>query len=251
MIIHGVDFSGADSGATSRIRIASRTLGSRGGESVRVERVDRNTLLRLIRASSLDGGRHLWRVNAAMGLPLEAVSKHEVALDWLEVARWMNAFGAPRPWRTAMRLTERAEPRRTADREFRTPMAPMNLRSFKQTWVFICQVLLPLAEEGQVSISPCRVVGGAACTLAEGCPSWVLRARNLPAKGYTGDSAGPKRARAGIVAALAECGILLDTRVSTEAIDEPSGELLDAVLLSTDPVERSSPEVARLEGWIC
>ena len=91
------------------------------------------------------------------------------------VARWMQEQGSPRMWRTAVRGLTRREPRRACDAAMSTPMSPLNLRVFKQTWTFICEVLLPLAEEG-VRIEPCVAGTSNAVVICEGCPASVLNA---------------------------------------------------------------------------
>ena len=77
LVIHGVDFSGADSGGAAKIRIAERELASRSAVAVR-GRIDRSGLRRAILESVKDGREHLWRIDAPFGLPLECFAELQI-----------------------------------------------------------------------------------------------------------------------------------------------------------------------------
>ena len=280
MILHGVDFSGADSGGSHKIRVATRvTRGMRGarpdsgalaraGEGARdggardggaprpesgettVERTDRRGLLERIRASATDGTAHFWRIDAPVGMPMSTLESHELHGDWLAVAEWMESFGGARPWRAALRSIERTEPRRVADHDARTPMAPMNLRVFKQTWTLVCEVLLPLAREGQVSIEPMRPVRGATVSVGEGCPASVLQRRGWPSRAYKGQGEPPQRVREEILRRLRGAGVRTSAAVQRQAAEDTEGDIVDALILATDPCACPVPREALVEGWV-
>jgi hypothetical protein len=248
VLLHGVDFSGADSGGSAKIRVVTRDLADLRSP-VRVEpRADRERLKRTILASASDGRPHLWRIDAPFSLPLETLEAHRVGPAWLDMARWMRDFGTPRGWRVALRDTSRREPRRTCDRVFHAPMAPMNLRVFKQTWTLICEVLLPLAESG-LRIDAVHEVRSPA-TLVEGCPASVLFLRDWPSRGYKGKGEPPRLVRADLVKRLERDGLRIPKPVADDAISDEEGDLLDAILLVTDPVAGPPPAEAVREGWI-
>lgn len=244
MQLHGVDFSGADNGGKHTIRIA--TLKS--PTEITVERADRGALLRMILASAKSADQHLWRVDAASGMPLGTLKAHAIDANWLAAARWSAATASPRGWRTQLRLISREEPRRTADNEARTPMAPMNLRVFKATWTFICEVLLPLHEAG-ISIAPVAPTRSNA-TVCEGNSTSVLHRLGFPTRGYKGEGDPPKRVRALIARRLEEAGIPISTALMQHAVADTEGDILDALILLTPPLHTVVPAEAAVEGWV-
>ena len=248
-VLHGVDFSGADAGGAAKIRVASRDLAAPRAAIQLGGRLDRRGLLRAVLASRDDGRRHVWRVDAPMGLPVEVVDAFGLQHDWLEVARWMHAFGSPRQWRSAVRERTRREPRRECDRAFGTPMAPMNLRVFKQTWTFVCELLLPLADEG-VRIEPVLDGRDGRVAIGEGCPASILAAKGWPKRGYKGAGAPPAAVRADIVRRLRDDGLNIASAAADEAIADAEGDLLDALILCSTPEPRPIPPVAAVEGWL-
>jgi hypothetical protein len=248
VLLHGVDFSGADSGGAAKIRIVTRDLADARAPLRPEPRSDREKLKRTILASASDGRSHVWRIDAPFSLPLETLEAHRVGPTWLDMARWMREFGTPRGWRVALRDTSRREPRRTCDRVFHAPMAPMNLRVFKQTWTLICEVLLPLAEAG-VRIDAVHETASPA-TLVEGCPASVLHLREWPARGYKGKGEPPRALRAELLKRLDRDGLRVPKPMADEAIADEEGDLLDAILLVTDPVAGPPPAEAVREGWI-
>ncbi|MCE2874712.1 MAG: hypothetical protein LW625_03615 [Planctomycetaceae bacterium] len=220
MILHGVDFSGADSGGAAKIRMVSRDLQS-PGTPIRLEgRFDRKGLVRRILSLQQDGRQHMVRIDAPFGLPLETLRCFEVQPSWLAMADWMVAFGSPRLWRGAIRQTVRKEPRRLCDEQFRTPMAPMNLRVFKQTWTLIAEVLKPLGMKG-----------------------W-------PDHGYKGQGEPPRAVRADLMRLMYRERIVVTPDMEAAAIDDVEGDLLDALLLTLDPLQWVPPSEARVEAWI-
>ena len=250
ILLHGVDFSGADAGGAAKIRAVTRDLGAPGTPVASMGRLDRRALVRAILASREDGRAHLWRVDAPMSLPAEIAREFGVDGDWMALARWMQGLGSPRLWRTEVRGLTRREPRRACDDAFSTPMSPLNLRVFKQNWTFVCEVLLRLAEAG-VRVDPC-VPGKPGCRVAvcEGCPASVLQALGWPRRGYKGGGEPPARVRAEIVRSLRSTGMVIPESVAAEAVRDEQGDLLDALVLALPPFATVVPPVARIEGWV-
>ena len=270
MLLHGVDFSGADGGGLAKIRVVVRDL-DRPGDPVRSEgRFDRRSLLRRIlggegcaaaspqQAASGPGVEpvEVWRIDAPFGLPLATMVEHDLPASapeaWVASARWMRDFGSPRAWRSGLRAVSRREPRRVCDEAFRTPMAPMNLRVFKQTWTLIGEVLLPLAEAG-VRIEPVwRGDGGAAprVVVCEGCPASVLTSMGLAPRGYKGGGEPPRAKRSEILKRLGRGALRVPPALQSEAIADDEGDLLDAILLTCDPFQAVPPAEALVEGWV-
>ena len=247
MRLHGVDFSGADGGGKAKIRAVVRDLDRPGTPLRDLGRLDRSGLRRAI--SEADGPS-LWRIDAPASVPLEVAAAHGVAGSWIEIARWMRAFDGPRAWRTALRAKSRREPRRVCDRAFATPMAPMNLRVFKQTWTFVCELLLPLAELGTIRLEPFHRGTAARTTVVEGCPAAVLEAKRWPRRGYKGRGDGPREIRRELVERVAGAGVAIDTATAGDAVEDPEGDLLDAMLLATDPWSGPVPAIASIEAWV-
>lgn len=248
MILHGVDFSGGADGGKGKIRVVRRDLEDRGGEIAVLGAMSRHELRAAIEA---DRESSLWRIDAPFGLPLETIGPHGLEASWIECARWMRSFGSPRAWRTALRDRSRREPRRLCDRASATPMAPMNLRVFKQTWSLVCEILLPLAEQG-IRVEPVHE-GGFGVVVAEGCPASALRLRGWPCRGYKGRGEPPRAVRREILERLESewSGIATIRRESFDAaIDDAEGDLVDAMLLVADPWCGPVPACARVEAWV-
>ena len=262
LILHGVDFSGADGGGAAKIRIAERELAPRSPVSIR-GRIDRNGLRKAILETAGDGREHLWRIDAPFGLPVECFSaarpegfpaEHE--LTWRAIAEWMSTFDSARAWRGAMRELSRREPKRACDREFRTPLAPMNLRVFKQTFTVITEILLPLADAG-IAIEPVCMPAAASAPrvrVCEGCPASILHRRGWPTKGYKGDGEPPRILREEIIRLLRKDGLEIPSQSAVEAIHDREGDLLDALILVTAPLGVPVPAelaaTAAVEAWV-
>ncbi len=255
-----MDFSGAESGGSAKIRIAERELSKRSAVTIR-GRVDRHGLRQAILDSRKDGREHLWRIDAPFGLPVECFAQSrpegmgEGRLSWLLVAEWVASFDSPREWRTAMRELSRREPRRSCDRVLHTPLAPMNLRVFKQTFTVIKEVLVPLAREG-VAIMPVAMPTATTPTVrvCESCPASILHARSWPSKGYKGTGEPPRALREELIRLLRKEGLEIPSNFAVEAIHDVEGDLLDSFIMVTDPIQSEVPidytAVAAVESWI-
>lgn len=249
MLLHGVDFSGADSGGAAKIRMVTRDLDCPRSPLQSRGRMDRHLLLRSLQQLATDGRPHLVRIDAPFGLPLETLRRAGVDPSWKSMSAWIASFGSPRAWRSELRASDRREPRRACDEAFRTPMAPMNLRVFKQTWTLIAEVLRPLADRG-VRVAPVLAADGASLTVCEGCPASVLKLLGWPDHGYKGKGEPPRARRADLLARLAGQGLVMPVALRQAAEQDPEGDLLDAIVLTLDPLQWVPPAEAMVEGWI-
>ena len=245
LITHGVDYSGAKGGGGSKIVIATRD--PQGVISVR-RGATRQDLLREIRSADEDGNRHLWRIDAPIGLPESVLDAHRVPPDWLAMARWMSSFDSARDWRRALRAVERKEQKRTCDRAAKAPLAPMNLRVFKQTWTAVCEILRPLAEEG-LHIAPVHPTDSLTI-LTEACPASVLERIGASSRGYKGADPVHRQRRSELCRMLLETGLVIPKPTIQHAERDAQGDVLDALLLLLPPVQEVVPREALIEGWI-
>ena len=243
--MHGVDFSGAKGGGGAKIVVASR---SEDGEIVLERGLDRNRLVMRIRETMADGQRHLWRIDAPFSVPHTVFEAHGLEKDWLVLARWMHAFGDPREWRRALRAIDRKEKKRLCDRAAHAPLAPMNLRGFKQTWTVVCEVLMPLASD-DVDL-PCLRPTGSTVSVVESCPASVLHRIDQSSRGYKGRTSEQQDRRRSLVRCLQDEGLHISSSIQRRAIEDPEGDVLDALLLLLAPISEPPPREAACEGWI-
>ncbi|MFO0872920.1 MAG: DUF429 domain-containing protein [Phycisphaerales bacterium] len=245
MILHGVDFSGGDQPG-GKIWVATRD----GRRPVALRRgFDHHALVELIAASASDGRPHLWRIDAPFAVAIETLAAHGIDPTWSAMSTWLGSFGTPREWRSACRGLDRAEPRRATDREARTPMAPQNLRVFKQTWSAITRILVPLAARG-VRIEPVAGPRTACVVVAEGCPASALHARGWPVRGYKGAGQPPMQRRREIVAGLRREKVDIAPAAAQMAIDDTEGDGVDALLLVANPTQTVVPQEGMAEAWV-
>ena len=247
MYVHGVDFSGARDGGGGGIRVTHRRLGDRSPVDG-VARMHRANLRQAILDSRLDGESHLWRIDAPFGVAVPTLESCGVDCSGEAMAAWFTERGNPRDWRRAVRARTRKEIRRLTDRIARTPMAPMNLRVFKQTWTVVTEILVPLVDEG-LRIEP---FGGSSSTvvICESCPASVLASIGGPVRGYKGSGDPPREKRADILKLLSRHGVRVDSSVADECLEDEKGDAIDAVILLTSPWQGPVPEIARNEGWV-
>jgi hypothetical protein len=101
-----------------------------------------------------------------------------------------------------------------------------------------------------VRVEPVHVAGGSV-TVCEGCPASVLRLKGWPDHGYKGEGEPPRRVRADILKRLqGRERLVLAPEMVRNAEEDPEGDLLDAILLVTDPLQWVPPIEARVEGWV-
>ena len=245
LVLHGVDFPGADSGGSQKIVVATRN----GAEEVVLRRrISRIELRTMILESMGQPSAQLWRIDAPFSLSSSIYQRHGIEPSWRALAEWMSGFATARDWRRAMRAVDRKEPKRTCDRVARTPMAPMNLRVFKQTWTVIRDVLLPLADAG-VHVAPLHRTESSVL-VTEGCPASVLFARGESSRGYKGSSDGHRQRRSRLCGLMRDWGIDLSPQDRRSAVEDSEGDVLDAALLLADSTLHVPPAEAALEGWI-
>jgi hypothetical protein len=270
LVVHGVDFSGAHE-HRRKVWVSTSSEGEPAALRSGLSHAD---LASVIAASAGDGRRHVWLIDAPFGIALDDVAEHALEPSWPAVARWLASFESPRDWKRACRSVSRKERRRAADRRFHAPLAPMNLRLFKQTWHCVVSVLLPLWERAGVAVLPmalaARQSGGAegdqACVLSapvwvgEGCPSSTLRHLGWPHHGYKGPSPANRERREALLDGLErEGGLSIEPAAAEIALDDPEGDALDALILLPSArrfaavdqalVLREEPSAA-VEGWI-
>lgn len=247
IVHHGVDFSGGER-PEGKIWIATHDPMAETPLTLR-RGFDHRTLVDLIAAGLDDGRCHLWRIDAPFGLALELLDEHGLPHDWRAVTEWVASFGAPREWRTACRAVSRREPRRLTDRIAHTPMAPTNLRIFKQTWSVIVKVLRPLVDRG-VRIEPVAGPLHSRVVVTEGCPASTLRNVGWPTRGYKGRGDPPMRIRAELVRRLVQSGVPVPRAAMDLAIDDIEGDGVDALILLTAPMQNVVPAEALTEAWV-
>lgn len=251
VVLHGIDFSGGER-PEGKIWVATRD-----GRTIELRRgFDHRSIVEMILASRDDGRDHLWRIDAPFGLALESLGDFGIEPSWQAMAEWLGSFGSAREWRSTCRAMARREPRRVTDREAHTPMSPLNLRVFKQTWSVITRVLKPLAEAG-IRIEPVAGPLGSRVVVAEGCPASVLHQLGWPARGYKGGGPAsgnaddpPRSLRRELVERLRKTGLPIPRPVAGKAIDDREGDGLDALLLVTDPRQDVPPREALVEAWV-
>ena len=72
----------------------------------------------------------------------------------------------------------------------------------------------------------------------------------MPDHGYKGAGLPPRQLRERLVRTLDQEHVRIPDRVGQEAIDDEEGDLLDAIILLTDPLQWVPPATANIEGWI-
>jgi hypothetical protein len=248
LVLHGIDFSGGDR-PEGKVWVATRD-----GRSIELRRgFDHRSIVELILASAADGRGHFWRIDAPFGLPLETLDGFGIGRTWSAMADWLGSFSSAREWRSACRERSRREPRRGTDLSARTPMSPLNLRVFKQSWSVITRVLKPLADAG-IRIAPIVGPADGRVVVAEGCPASALHRRGWPARGYKGGGDGsddpPLRRRRELVERMRGEGLALPTPMIDRVIADRDGDGLDALLLLLDPTQDIPPQEAECEAWV-
>jgi len=260
-VLHGVDFSGSKE---SRRKTWIATW-REGEPAFTVNDAGYSELAARIARSSNDGRRHAWLIDAPFALPRALLAEHGIAPSANAAVEWLRSFASPREWRRACRAVSRREPRRGVDVRFGTPLAPTNLRLFKQTWHCLVSLLAPLAALDDVAILPMATaipgrLDRTRVWVGEGCPSSTLRQLGWPRSGYKGVSAANRELREELLRRVGALeGIAVSEQASLDAVADTEGDALDSLILL--PAARrfsaadhaailaSDPDAA-LEGWV-
>ncbi len=173
--------------------------------------------------------------------------------------RWLlqYPFATPEELRAAGRASG-GELRRLTDRLMRAPLAPTNLRLYRQTHFWLRDVLRPLVAACRVTVAPFQPAQPPKPHLIEVCPAVSLRTWQLPSRGYKGKTESHRRTRAAIVAALRACCLDIPDQAVQLAVTQTGGDALDALVAAVTAwavhrngtLLRTLPAEALREGWI-
>ena len=234
--IHGVDFSGAADAGKS-IWIASGQIADgvlrieecRRGDTLPDSGVERGTCVKALRAFVARERQAVFGFDFPFGLPRAVVD----GPCWDDVAHGFIArHPNPDAFRVAcLQAAQGKERRRVTDIESRTPFSPYNLRVFRQTYVGVVDLLLPLVRDGAASILPMQAPRTDGAWILEICPASSLKRLGLYSP-YKGREAERRATRRRIVESLEQTGSIwiVDERLWRIAIDDPGGDTLDSIL---------------------
>ncbi|WP_428388362.1 DUF429 domain-containing protein [Mucisphaera sp.] len=128
------------------------------------------------------------------------------------------------------------ETKRETDRESKTPMAPGNLRLYRQTHAAVTRLVHPLITQQAVRVFPLEKASSALPTLVEGCPASLLKAYKdtLPLKPYKGNRPEHREQRQAILAWLNQ-QVLIDIHkpLAQRVLDNSGGDALDSLLCAS------------------
>ncbi len=148
--------------------------------------------------------------------------------------------------------------RRYTDRVARAPLAPGNLRIYRQTDAWLRNVLRALVLRRTADIAPFTPLSDSRPWLFEVCPAVTLRALGLPARTYKGQSGAHRATRERILAGLETLGVVVKASQQSVICEQSSGDALDSLIAAVTVwlvIEqglalRALPEPAVVEGWI-
>lgn len=127
------------------------------------------------------------------------------------------------------RSTTGRELRRATDIETRTPMAPTNMRVYRQTYYGIRDVLAPLVQTG-ARILPIHQPVPSTLHLIEICPASLLKV-NREVGRYKGKGAERREARQRIYRSIQQqTGFFAPEKLEVRIANDTEGDALDAVL---------------------
>jgi hypothetical protein len=130
-------------------------------------------------------------------------------------------------WRDALR-GER-ELRRVTDNEMKTPMAPLNLRVYRQTFHGLRDLLYPMMQQG-ACVLPMMAALSESLWLVETCPASALKKAELYAP-YKGAATELRAMRQRIVQTWQErYSLQMSPALEEKVIDDAGGDALDSVL---------------------
>lgn len=155
------------------------------------------------------------------GLPAAVLT----APCWTE---FVASFAAACPDGQALRALC-GERRRATDLERRAPLAPANLRLYRQTYFGIRDVLAPLVAEDRVCVLPMQYRRRGRAWLIEVCPASTLRREGLPTS-YKGATDPDRATRERILRALDGQGVSVPEGPRDRALANAPGDALDAIV---------------------
>jgi hypothetical protein len=256
-IIIGVDFSGAAL-AGEKIWIAT---GRADGGVLRIESLQRASELpgsAPEREAALAALREYLQSfkSAACGLDFPfSLSRESITPEYSAWRDWLYSLSE---YSDADAFRESfSDLRRQTDIQSKTPLSPLNLRLYRQTFHGLRDVLLPLAKSG-ARVLPFDEAEENGLWLLEICPASFLKKQKLYLS-YKGKSDLQRQNREMILDALkSRFALSVDEEQSTRALEDTEGDALDALLaaLSTFRALQSPAqllaqnETEKLEGKV-
>ena len=204
-------------------------------------------------------GTRLVGIDAPLGLPVPVLDALGVADTPALIDLLDRLWDDPERFRArcsalARQATGQPEPRRKTDQHAGTPWCPWNLRLYRQTWAAF-QLLQALEGDPRVAVLP-FTSAAAPVRLAEVSPTAVVAMLPVEGRGYK--RRGEETLREAILeAAAGTWGLSLDPEVRAQAVADPGGDAVDAILAALsaafglsglDPVP--ADPVLRREGWV-
>lgn len=228
-VVHGVDFSAAEKDAGSRIWIATGVVSRERLRIVDLRRAAdlsdwgpaRVPSLAALRRFIAERPTCVFGLDFPFGLPAAVLT----APCWTE---FVASFAAACPDAQVLRALC-GERRRATDLERRAPLAPANLRLYRQTYFGIRDVLAPLVAEDRVCVLPMQYRRRGRPWLIEVCPASTLRRASLPTS-YKGKTERERVARERVLRALDGQGVSVPERLRDRALADAAGDALDALV---------------------
>jgi hypothetical protein len=228
--VYGVDFSGAKD-AGRKIWVAEciaetgglvvencDSLAERAGKKERGASIE--DLVRLIEKS----GPSIFGLDFPFGIHETVVQNLFGECTWCDLVTKFDAqFATPDEFRKACyNAAGGKELRRRTDLEASTPLAPSNLRLFKQTYYGMRDLLGPLVRNGTVRVLPMQDSCQELPCLIEICPASTLKRHHLYSS-YKGKKDAARSNRKSII-----------EKLRSQALSIPSEEVMNKILANTD-----------------
>jgi hypothetical protein len=229
----GVDFSGA-ADAGRKLWLAH---GERRGDTLVLddcrpaERLPgggrgREEALAALRAFLLAQGSCVVGLDAPFSLPRPLLD----APSWEAfVAAFADRFPSAEVLRAVCRARCPREVKRATEAAARVPFAAWNVRLYRQTYHAIRDVLAPLVLTGKAVALPFQSPHPGVPWLLEVCPAATLKRWGWY-RPYKGRTLAHAAARVAILDRLVAAGVRLPDGVRQEALADPEGDALDALL---------------------
>lgn len=163
-----------------------------------------------LRSELLEVAKSQAQVIVGVDSPPSIAKQFIAEKDWVTwVAKFSRSYPTPAAFRKATSLLRtgpskksRVEPKRVTDVRHKTPLAPQNLRMYKQTWWAITGVYFPLAQNG-FCVAPCMPIAKSQKhLLMESCPASLLKRLDLYSKPYKGKDVKHRQRRRFIMKSL-------------------------------------------------